>query len=139
MSGSIHSRAFHSWAIGTLAAAGWMAVAVGGQAYAQGTPQTVGLVRVDPGSVATGYRASKIVGSTIYNEADQSIGTVDDLIVTAEAQVPIAILSVGGLLGAGTKYVAVPYNALQVHGKKMMLPGATKESLESLPPFKYNS
>jgi hypothetical protein len=51
--------------------------------------------------------------------------------------VPFAVLSVGGFLGMGTKYVVVPYSALVVHDKRMMLPGATKESLKSLPEFKY--
>jgi hypothetical protein len=31
----------------------------------------------------------------------------------------------------------VPYSALQVRDKKMVLPGATKESLKALPEFKY--
>jgi hypothetical protein len=36
----------------------------------------------------------------------------------------------------GTKYVVVPYNSLKVHDK-MILPGATKDSLKALPEFKY--
>jgi hypothetical protein len=51
--------------------------------------------------------------------------------------VPFAVLSVGGFLGMGTKFVVVPYNSLQVRDKKMVLPGATKESLKGLPEFKY--
>ena len=47
------------------------------------------------------------------------------------------MLSVGGFLGMGTKYVVVPYSSLQVRDKKMMLPGATKDSLKALPEFKY--
>jgi phytoene dehydrogenase-like protein len=40
-------------------------------------------------------------------------------------------------LGMGTKYVVVPYSSLMVRDKKMMLPGATKDSLKALPEFKY--
>ena len=47
------------------------------------------------------------------------------------------MLSVGGFLGMGTKYVVVPYSSLQVREKKMMLPGATKNFLKALPEFKY--
>jgi hypothetical protein len=50
---------------------------------------------------------------------------------------PFAVLSVGGFLGMGTKYVVVPYTSLQVRDKKMVLPGATKDSLKALPEFKY--
>jgi hypothetical protein len=37
----------------------------------------------------------------------------------------------------GTKYVVAPFSALEVSDKRMMLRGATKESLKSLPEFKY--
>jgi sporulation protein YlmC with PRC-barrel domain len=110
---------------------------LGAQAFAQGTPQTAGVMKVDPASVATGYRVSKVVGSTVVNEANETVGTIDDLIVTPSEKVPFAVLSVGGFLGMGTKYVVVPYSALQVQDKKMVLSGATKDSLKALPEFKY--
>ncbi len=108
-------------------------------AFAQGAPQTVAVAKIDPQSLATGYRTSKVVGSVVYNEANDKIGTIDDLIVTPNEKVPYAVLSVGGFLGMGTKYVVVPYSTLQVNNKKMVLPGATKESLKALPDFKYAS
>jgi hypothetical protein len=80
-----------------------------------------------------------VVGSTVVNEANETVGTIDDLIVTPTEKVPFAVLSVGGFLGMGTKYVVVPYSALQVKDKRMMLPGATKDSLKSLPEFKYST
>jgi hypothetical protein len=111
----------------------------GAPAFAQGQPQTVMTMKVDPQSLATGYRTSKVVGSTVVNEANDTVGTIDDLIVTPGEKVPFAVLSVGGFLGMGTKYVVVPYSSLQVNNKKMVLPGATKESLKALPEFKYAS
>ena len=78
-----------------------------------------------------------MVGSSVVNEANETVGTIDDLIVTPSEKVPFAVLSVGGFLGMGTKYVVVPYSALQVRAKKMVLPGATKESLKALPEFRY--
>jgi sporulation protein YlmC with PRC-barrel domain len=115
------------------------AAAVDGTALAQGTPQTLSLMKVDPQSLATGYRASKVIGSTVVNEADENVGTIDDLIVTPTEKVPFAVLSVGGFLGIGEKYVVVPYSALEVHGQQMMLRGATNESLKSLPEFNYRT
>jgi len=109
------------------------------QAWSQGAPQTVTLMKVDPASLATGYRTSKVVGSTVVNETNQTVGTIDDLIVTPGDKVPFAVLSVGGFLGMGTKYVVVPFSSLQVKDKQMMLPGATKDSLKALPDFKYNT
>ena len=122
-----------------LPGAALLTASLSGPALSQGAPQTVSLMKVDPTTLATGYRTSKVVGSTVVNEANETVGTIDDLIVTPGEKVPFAVLSVGGFLGMGTKYVVVPFSALQVMDKKMVLPGATKESLKALPEFKYNT
>lgn len=122
-----------------LACAAAVAAAMSVPAFSQGAPQTLSLMKVDPQSLATGYRTSKVVGSTVVNETNETVGTIDDLIVTPSEKVPFAVLSVGGFLGIGTKYVVVPYSTLEVHDKRMVLPGATKESLKSLPEFKYTN
>ena len=122
-----------------LAGAAVLAAALTGPAFAQGSPQTLSLMKVDPASVATGYRTSKVVGSTVINEVNETVGTIDDLIVTPNEKVPFAVLSVGGFLGMGSKYVVVPFSALQVKDKQMVLPGATKDSLKGLPEFKYSN
>jgi PRC-barrel domain len=116
-----------------------LAAGVGGGALAQGTPQTVAIMKVDPATVATGFRSSKIVGSSVVNEANETVGSVDDLIVTSNEKAPYAVLSVGGFLGLGTKYVVVPFGSLHMEDKKIVLPGATKDALKALPEFKYSS
>ena len=80
-----------------------------------------------------------MAGSTVVNDADETIGTIDDLIVTPTDKVPFAVLSVGRFLGMGSKYVVVPFNSLQIQDKKMVLAGATKDSLKALPELKYNT
>jgi hypothetical protein len=122
-----------------LAGSALLAASLGGPAFSQGSPQTVTLTKVDPASLATGYRTSTVVGSTVVNEANETIGTIDDLIVTSSEKVPFAVLSVGGFLGVGSKYVVVPFSSIQVKDKKMVLAGATKDSLKALPEFKYNT
>jgi sporulation protein YlmC with PRC-barrel domain len=109
------------------------------QVFAQGAPQTAGIARIDPLTVATGFRASKVIGASVMNDTGQSVGTIDDLIITPTEQVPFAVLSVGGFLGIGTKYIVVPYSSLHVRDQHMVLPGATKDSLKALPEFKYAS
>jgi sporulation protein YlmC with PRC-barrel domain len=122
-----------------LAGAAVLSASLSGLAFSQGAPQTVTLMKVDPASLATGYRTSKVVGSNVVNETNETVGTIDDLIVTPNEKVPFAVLSVGGFLGMGTKYVVVPFSSLQVKDKQMVLPGATKDSLKALPEFKYNT
>ena len=122
-----------------LAGAAFIAAALSGPALSQGVPQTLSLMKVDPQSLATGYRTSKVVGSTVVNESNETVGTIDDLIVAPNEKVPFAVLSVGGFLGMGKHYVVVPYSSLEVNDKRMMLPGATKNSLAVLPEFKYQN
>jgi len=108
-----------------------------GSLWAQGTPQTINAKRVDVVQLASGYRASKINGSSVYNRNKDAIGTIDDLIVGPADPAPYLILSVGGFLGMGTHLVAVPFSSVQIVDKQMRLPDATKESLRALPEFKY--
>jgi hypothetical protein len=121
-----------------LASAAVIGVAVlSGGAGAQGTPQTVELVKVDVQKLAAGYRASKVIGSSVVNDANETIGKIDDLLVSSDGKQPYAVLSVGGFLGMGTRLVVVPYETLRFADKKVILPGGTKEGLKMLPEFKY--
>jgi hypothetical protein len=106
---------------------------------AQGAPQTVNLTKVDVVQVATGYRASKVIGASVVNEANDTVGTVDDIIIGQDGKSPFVVLSVGGFLGMGTKLIVLPYEQLKATENKLLLPGATKDSLKNLPEFKYAS
>ena len=106
-------------------------------AKAQGVPQSVEITRVDVQTVAAGYRASKVIGSRILNEANETIGKIDELLVTRDGKEPYAVLSVGGFLGMGTHLVVVRYDSLKFVDKKIVLPGGTKDGLKRLPAFQY--
>jgi PRC-barrel domain len=84
--------------IALLAGAAVFVAILSGSAFSQGAPQTLSLMKVDPQILATGYRTSKVVGSTVVNEANEDVGTIDDLIVTPGEKVPFAVLSIGGFL-----------------------------------------
>jgi uncharacterized membrane protein len=91
-------------------------------------------------AAATGARASKLIGASVSNAENETIGKIDDLIITADERVPVAVLSVGGFLGIGAKLVSVPFERLTINADgKVMLPGATRDSLKALPEFKYPS
>ncbi|MGC2959085.1 PRC-barrel domain-containing protein [Paraburkholderia graminis] len=109
-----------------------------GNAHAQGAPQAITEKRTDVVQLASGYRASKLTGADVFNKNKDTIGTVDDLIVSPGGdRSTYAILSVGGFLGIGKHLVAVPFNDLQITNRRVVLPEATKKSLEALPEFKY--
>lgn len=115
------------------------AVLFAGPVWAQGEPQTVRIEHVDVQKVAAGYRSSKIVGSPVVNEANETIGKVDDLLVEPNNKIPYAVLSVGGFLGMGERLVVVPFGSLKIAGNRVLLPGGTKDELKTLPEFKYAS
>lgn len=94
-------------------------------------------MKIDLAAVGRGMRTSKVVGMSVVNDAGDTVGTVDDLIVMPNETVPYAVLSVGGFLGMGAHYVVVPYALLEANGTKLRLPKSTKESLKALPSFVY--
>ena len=108
-----------------------------GHAGAQGVPQTVELVKIDVQELAAGYRSTLVVGSNVVNDAGETIGKVEDILISTDGKRPYAILSIGGFLGMGTRLIAVPYDTLVFGDKKINLPGGTKEGLRMLPEFKF--
>jgi len=123
--------------LATAAAAAATALAAPAFVLAQGTPQTVQLTKVDVIKVATGYRASKVIGASVVNDANDTVGKVDDIIIGQDGKSPFVVLSVGGFLGMGTKLIVLPYEQLKATENKIVLPGATKDALKALPEFKY--
>jgi hypothetical protein len=108
-----------------------------GPAGAQGTSQTVDLAKVDVQTLSAGYRASKVIGSSVLNDANEAIGRIDDLLVSPDGKAPFAVLSIGGFLGMDTHMVVVPYGSLKLVDNKVVLSGGTKDMLKMLPEFKY--
>lgn len=100
---------------------------------------------VTSGSVVTERpRLSQIIGGNVYNERNERVGEVDDVILatpSGTAQAPMAIIQVGGFLGMGGRLVSVPLNDLRwnAENNRIVMPGATKEALQSRTPFDYNS
>jgi sporulation protein YlmC with PRC-barrel domain len=84
-----------------------------------------------------GARVSKIIGEAVQNDQNQHVGKVDDLIVTPDDKITMAIVSVGGFLGVGDKLVAVPWQQLKAEGDHLVLPGASKDTMSAAPNFRY--
>jgi hypothetical protein len=119
----------------TVAASMALIAAIAPSFAADLTPQGVSQLNVK--TLADGYRTSKLVGAPVVNDANQSVGTIDDLLVGRSDKVLYAVLSVGGFLGMGSKLIAVPWASLQIRAKDVLLPGASKDQLKALPEFKY--
>jgi len=109
-------------------------------ASASGAPTTPDLA-VASVKLQGGLRLSKLLGSSVYNDQNEKIGSVDDLIMKDDNRIVMAVVSVGGFLGIGNKLVAVPYDHLHLEMNKgetkIVMPGASKDSLASMPTFTY--
>ena len=69
-------------------------------------------------------RASKLIGMQVYNDKNEKIGTIDDVLVPSASGEVKAVLSVGDFLGGGTKLVKVPMDHVGMMNDKMVMPGA---------------
>ncbi|MGA8434995.1 MAG: PRC-barrel domain-containing protein [Methyloceanibacter sp.] len=88
--------------------------------------------------VTNGWSVKRsILGQPVYNENDERVGSVDDIIVTPDKAVSYAIVNVGGFLGLTKHNVAIPVYQFKLVDKKLVLPGATKETLKASPEFQY--
>jgi len=102
------------------------------------------------------WRTSEIKGVEVYNDRNEKIGSVDDVLLDPHGKVKAVVIGVGGFLGVGERNVAVPFeelhwqmttnapakNGQQVaqateHPTRATLPGVTKEQLQQAPEFKY--
>jgi sporulation protein YlmC with PRC-barrel domain len=59
------------------------------------------------------WRASKLVHVDVYNEANEKIGDINDVILDRSGKVAKVILGVGGVLGLGEHYVVVGFDKLK--------------------------
>ena len=106
------------------------------------TPSERNAALTDAGEV----RASKVVGSSVYNGSNEKVGIIDDIVLGRDNKASMAILSVGGFLGMGKHYVAVPYTDLKLGDtkdasshNKVVLPTATKDALKGMAEYHYSA
>ena len=66
-----------------------------------------------PSGHTSAIRASKVKGTSVYNTAGESIGTVEDIVLNKTSNdIMFAVLGFGGFLGIGEKYHPVPWSLL---------------------------
>jgi sporulation protein YlmC with PRC-barrel domain len=103
------------------------------------------------------WRASTLVGATVYNQSGDAIGTISDMLIRRKGEVSEVVISVGGFLGIDTKLVELPFDRLKFENNAMaktntaagtstnvsdysvVLPDATKDSLTKMPVFTYHA
>ena len=76
-------------------------------------------------------RASKMVGSAVYDVQNRKIGSVADVILNKDAKVDAIVVDVGSYLGIGGKYVAVPPSEVKTDNNRLTL-DRSKEQLQQM-------
>jgi hypothetical protein len=114
-------------------------VPMSGHAVAQvAGSTTLGVAAAEMQGIMKGWSAKKqILGQTLYNEKNEKVGTIDDIIIAPDKAVSYAIVGAGGFIGLGKHDVAIPVGQFKEEGGKFILQGATKESIKSMPEFEY--
>ena len=100
---------------------------------------SLGVTAEELRAVALGWSAKKqVLGKTVYNESNEKVGVIDDLIIAPDRAVSFAIIGAGGFVGLGRHDVAIPVNQLrQTDDGKVVLPGASKQAIKAMPTFEY--
>ena len=78
-----------------------------------------------------------LMGKTIYNDAGQKVGKVEDLMISPDKNVSYVIVGAGGFVGIGRHDVAIPVTQIQDKAGKLVMAGATKDTIKGLPEFTY--
>ncbi len=86
--------------------------------------------------------ASNLVGLDLNNAANEDVGEIEDLVSDSSMNVKGLVLSVGGFLGMGDRYVVVPPNAVKLTFDSAAkewkgTSSLTREQLKTMPEFKY--
>jgi len=93
----------------------------GGAAYAQTTQPADRAAPAATASPASSdkmmlkgkWRASKLMGLDVYNEANEKLGDVNELILDKDGKVSAVVIGVGGFLGMGEHDIAVTMDKLK--------------------------
>jgi sporulation protein YlmC with PRC-barrel domain len=124
------TTSFLAAAYGLVPAAAWAQVA--------GRTTAVDVTVAETTQLARGWSVRKaLLGKSVYNEAGQKIGRVEDLIVSPDKNVSYVIVGAGGFIGIGRHNVAIPVAQIKDQAGRLVMPGATKESIKALPTFDY--
>ena len=82
--------------------------------------------------------ANDYIGKTVYDQAGNNVGDVNDLIISNDGQIQAVILGVGGFLGIGEKDVAVNAQAVKMvqdGDNTRLVVETTKEALKAAPTY----
>jgi sporulation protein YlmC with PRC-barrel domain len=130
------------YTIAALAGSALLAGAAFAQTPAATTTDRAGMapaVTSDTASLQGNWRASKLAGLSVYNDNNESVGAINDLLTDKTGNIKAVVIGVGGFLGVGEHLVAVPFDKVKfvtepvAYTGAASAPGAAKTS-STMPP-----
>lgn len=99
-------------------------------AFAQSPTATTDRANMAPAAASDSsfqgtWRASKIVGLSVYNDNNESLGSINDLLTDKNGNIKAAVIGVGGFLGVGEHLVAVPFEKIKFVNEPVAYTGAS--------------
>ena len=70
------------------------------------------------------WRASKVVGLSVYNDKNESVGSINDLLMDKSGGIKAVVIGVGGFLGVGEHLVAIPFEKIKFVNEPIVYSGA---------------
>jgi sporulation protein YlmC with PRC-barrel domain len=81
------------------------------------TPTTATRAEINSASVNQAYKGQwrlyKMIGLEVYNQNNDKLGDISELLVDQTGKIQTAVLGVGGFLGVGERLVAVNFDQLK--------------------------
>ena len=99
-------------------------------AFAQSPTATTDRANMAPAAASDSsfqgdWRASKIVGLGVYNENNESVGSINDLLTDKNGNIKAVVIGVGGFLGVGEHLVAIPFDKIKFVNEPVAYTGAS--------------
>ena len=69
------------------------------------------------------WRASKVVGLSVYNDNNEKLGSINDLVMDKSGNIKAVVLGVGGFLGMGEHLVAVSLDKVKFVNEPIVYAG----------------
>ena len=88
-------------------------------------------------------RASKLIGTTVVNTANERIGDINEILLGKDGKVAAVIVGVGGFLGMGEHEVAVNFDSIRMsrdqNNNLVVTMNATKDVLKEAPQWRWDT
>lgn len=88
-------------------------------AQSSSTPRADTTAQPEQTQSSSEWRASKVVGLYVYNEANERLGSINELLMDSSGKVSMAVIGVGGFLGIGESDIAVNFDQLKFVNEPM--------------------